>query len=192
MSPEEIRAKSADNALHAEGTRHIFDERTRKLSILVRSRDFIGIAIPLVIGYVLSADFFDFLKNYQRLAITVLALLALAQLLLTLWSLISKWDEELQYCNRASRDSYALRTAWNKLAENDAENLELEYKLLSKRQDDADSHDIQKGIKPAEYAAGMRTGLILFKRKCYTCDKVPTTRTAPWRPKSPCMTCGGN
>jgi mobilome CxxCx(11)CxxC protein len=113
---ERIKLKAWDYALHAEGTRAVFDRRARTLRRNIRLRDFTGFAVPILVGYLAGSEPFELLKPYRSLAIGLLGIAALVQFLVLLWSVISRWDEELAYDLRATRDSYELREAWRKMA----------------------------------------------------------------------------
>jgi mobilome CxxCx(11)CxxC protein len=191
MVDTERRKAAWERALHAEGTRVVFERRARRLKLLTKTRDFIGLAVPILLAYVLGSELFETLKPYKAEGVASLAVAASAQLLLAAWSLIFHWDEELAYNVRSSRDSYLLKEEWKKIGEGQAANPEIEFGLLEERQKIADSHDIEKGITNKEKQVGMRAGLILFQNEC-VCGKRPRTFEVPWRITIPCPVCGGN
>ena len=191
MDATERRSKAWDNALHAEGTRAVFDMRAQKLRRNIRLRDFTGFALPILVAYILSSESFAPLKPYRELATGVLGLAALLQFLVLLWSVLARWDEELAYALRATRDSYELREAWRKIGQDDVDDAELEYELLSRQQSVVDSHDIERSITSREKQLGMRSGLIEFQRPC-VCGQRPVARKVPWWRKTRCAICGGN
>ncbi len=186
------RSNAWNNALHAEGTRTIFEARANELLRKIRIRDFSGFALPIIVAYLLGSEVFAPLKPYREYAVGLLGVAALLQLLTVLWSVMARWDEELAYAMRASRDSYELREAWRKIGLDDVADAEVEYTLLSRQQAVVDSHDIGKSITPKEKQRGMRAGLIEFQRAC-VCGQSPRTRSIPWRKKiKECQICGGN
>jgi mobilome CxxCx(11)CxxC protein len=152
---------------------------------------FVGIAVPVLLAYVLGSDVIEPLKRYRSLAVGLLGLTAVIQALLVIWSLLARWDEELAYDTNAARESYLLKEAWLKLGRGDSEILAVEYNLLRHQQSLADARDAGKGITESEKQFGMRNGLIENQRKC-VCGVIPTQRRVPWRPKTKCAVCGGN
>ncbi|WOH63606.1 mobilome CxxCx(11)CxxC protein [Bradyrhizobium sp. BWA-3-5] len=185
------RSNAWDNALHAEGTRAVFERRATRLRWKTRIRDFAGLAVPILLAYLLGSDVFEPLKPYRSFAVGLLGVAAVLQVLLTAWSLLARWDEELADNVTATRENYLLMLAWTKLGEGGAQDLALEYELLLQREQVAAVRDAAKGITAAEKQFGMRAGLILMKRKC-VCGHTPTHPNPPWFPNSKCSVCGGN
>ena len=191
MDDMERRRAAWERALHAEGTRVVFERRARRLKKWTRARDFIGLGVPILLAYLLGSELFEALKPYKTFGVACLAVAAAAQLLLAAWSLISQWDVELAYNVRASRDSYQLKEEWKKIGEGRAVNPEIEFALLEERQKIADSHDVEKGVTAKEKQIGMRAGLIQFQSTC-VCGERPKTYRIPSFVKTPCPVCGGN
>ncbi|UWU68209.1 mobilome CxxCx(11)CxxC protein [Bradyrhizobium sp. NC92] len=191
MDDAERRSNAWNNAVHAEGTRAVFEQRAARLRRKILLRDFVGIAVPMLLAYLLGSEVFEPLKPYRSFAIGLLGLTALMQALLVLWSLLARWDEELAYDTNAARESYLLKEAWQKLGRGDSENLAVEYNLIGRQQSLADARDAGKGITESEKQFGLRNGLIESQRKCM-CGAVPMQRKVPWRPKVECAACGGN
>lgn len=191
MDDNERRLDAWNNAINAEGTRTVFERRAKWLRRKIVVRDFVGIAVPIMLAYVLGSEFFEPLKPYRHYAVGLLAIAALAQVLLVVWSLLSRWDEELAYDIRAARESTFLKDSWKRIGRGDTKNLSAEYELLKNQQVVTDSHDAEKMISDSEKLLGMRAGLIEFQRKCI-CGVVPTSRAKPWRPQKKCGICGGN
>jgi mobilome CxxCx(11)CxxC protein len=191
MDDQARRQQSWDRSLHAEGTRVVFDRRATGLRQKIKLRDFTGLAVPILLAYLLGSEVFEPLKHYRATAVGLLGVTAVMQTLLVAWSLLARWDEELAYNVTAARESYMLKQAWKKLAQGDTQNLAVEYDLLSHQQSLADSRDIEKGITEREMKIGMRAGLIDAQRKC-VCGNMPTGRGLPWMAKQKCAVCGGN
>ncbi|MBR1130764.1 mobilome CxxCx(11)CxxC protein [Bradyrhizobium iriomotense] len=191
MDDTERRRLAWDKALHAEGTRAVFERRAAALRWKTRIRDFWGFAVPVLLAYLLGSEVFEPLKPFRPYAIGLLGVAAALQTLLVLWSLLARWDEELADDVTATRDNHQLKVAWTKLGQNDAQDLTLEYALLSQREEVVAVRDAAAGITSREKQFGMRAGLIEFQRAC-VCTHRPQTTTTPWFPKSKCGVCGGN
>jgi mobilome CxxCx(11)CxxC protein len=192
MDDTERRQHAWNYALHAEGTRVVFERRANSLRYRTHLRDFLGIAVPICVAYLLGSEVFEPLKPFRHLGVGVLGVAALLQALMVAWSLIAHWDEELAYDIRAARESYLLKEAWKKLGHGNTSNLAIEYDLISHQQSIADSHDVEKNITETEKQLGMRAGLIEFQRAC-VCGVLPTNPRRPWLLiRKPCAVCGGN
>ena len=191
MDDTERRAQAWDRAIHAEGTRVVFQQRAESLRRKTLFRDFAGIAVPICLAYLLGAEVFPLLKPYRSLGVGALGLAAVVQTLMVVWSLLARWDEELAYAIRAARESYFLKEGWKKLGHGDVKNLTIEYDILSRNQEIADLHDVEKTLTDQEKQRGMRSALIEFQRPCI-CHEIPKTPRPPWRKTKPCGTCGGN
>lgn len=191
MDDDQRRRNAWNYALYAEGTKAVFDARARSLRLRITVRDFVGIGVPIVLAYVLGSEFLEPLRPYRNIATGILAIAALLQILLVLWSLLRHWDEELAYSIHAIRESNSLKDAWMRIGQGDTQNLEVEYEWLKHQQEIVDSHDAQKMITNAEKRLGMRAGLIEFQRECVR-GHTPTTRAMPFWPKVKCDICGGN
>lgn len=187
-----MRQNAWDNALHAHGTLEVFSSRSRRLKRITRTRDFLGLAVPICIVFVATTEWIREIRDFQSFALAVLSVVTLIQFLMAAWSLIARWDEELAYCTRATRDSYELKQAWQRIGRNDVDDIQTEYKVRSAQQSIIDSHDIEKDVTNAEKIRGMRLGLIEFQRECASCKRVPRSRRPPWRPAEKCAVCGGN
>ena len=188
----EIRLRAWDNALHAEGTRDVFSRRFRSLRRRIRFRNWLGFAVPILIGAVATTEWLKTAPYYQNLAFAALVVAGFGQLLFALWSSISKWDDDLAYCMRAIRDSDGLKDAWMLIGRNDVEDIQLEYRMRLLQQQIIDSHDAQHDISNREKQIGMRAGLILLQRNCVSCKMKPSSRKPPLFKKTKCVVCGGN
>lgn len=191
MNSDEKRSEAWNKSLYAEATRAVFQARSRRLSWKTRARDFVGLAVPIFVAYILGADSIDALKDYRHLIIQLLALLAALQIVFTLWSLIARWDDELAYSKRAARDSHDLVQAWEEIAKGSEAKLEAEFDLLARQQAITDSHDSERQITLKERQYGMRAGLILRQKNCI-CGYLPTSFNVPGNVTKKCAVCGGN
>jgi len=192
MTDEERRGFAWDQALYAEGTRAIFDRRATQLRRWTRVRDFIGIAVPFILAYFLGSELLDVLKPYRHIATGLVVIGGLLQALIVVWSILSRWDEELTSDILVVRESNFLKDTWQRIGMADTPHLEADYGLARRLQEVADSHVSTKMITDREKRMGMRVGLVEFKRKCAGCDQQPRSRSVPKKPTTKCDICGGN
>lgn len=191
MDDLERRRTAWDNALHAEGTRAVFERRAARLRRKTRLRDFVGLGVPILLAYLLGSDLFEPLKPYRAFVVGLLGFTAVLQALLMAWSLLARWDEELADNVNATRASFLLKQAWTKLGKGDTQDLAVEYNLITQQQSVTDVRDAGMGITASEKQFGMRSGLIEMQREC-VCGNRPMQPNAPWFPKLKCAVCGGN
>lgn len=192
MITDEARQSEAwDLACYAEGTRVVFQRRADSLRRKTQIRDFLGLAVPICLAYLLGTEVFAPLKPYREWGIGALYVFGVLQTLMVAWSLLARWDEELAYSIRAVRESYMLKENWKKIAKGDVANLHVEYDIISEYQRIDDSHNTEKSITEEEKRIGMRAALIEFQRPC-VCGKIPKTSQPPYPIEYACTVCGGN
>ena len=184
----EIRSRAWNHALNAHGTFEVFARRQRRLRRRTQLRDFLGLLVPILVAFAATATWLD---RYRDWALAALGVAGLAQFIVTVWSIIKRWDEELAYASRAVRDSYELKTAWIQIAENEVTNPELSYQITFEQQRIIDSHDIGKEFTLSEKRYGMRLALFERQRKCAVCEHVPKSPRMPRFVWNRCDACGG-
>ena len=191
MSLEPLRSECWEMAVHAEGTRTVFDSRAKYYSFITLIRDMVGLGLPVVAATYYSADVIAILEPYKKGVVFVLALFGGAQLLIVLASLIRRWDEEYAYCTRATSDAYNIKAEWTSAAKSPDAEIPLRVALLRARQQLLDQDDSKKRVSSEERQRGMRAGLIEFRRPC-VCGEKPTSYKIPKNPTQRCVVCGGN
>lgn len=192
MTENEIRSTAWDNALYCHGTYIIFSRRLKCFRYLTRLRDFWGFAIPIILSVIAGSDTLSLSDEYLKYLKILLGVAALVQILISLWAVLSRWDDGLAYSQRAVRDAYEMRRAWVVIGRGQVSDIGAEFATRTKQQDVIDSHDIGQDISTKEKCLGMRNGLIEYRRQCAGCKTIPSSRRLLWRPKTKCVVCGGN
>ena len=191
LNTDEIRQEAWKQFIDARGAQTIFSRRASSLKWWMQARDFSAIAIPVVVAFVATTDFISALGNFKVLALAVLAIAGLLQVLLSSWSLISRWDEERSYSLRALRDAYDMEVKWRAIAKGDVADASTAYEAAKAQQQVIDSHDIGREISEAERQIGLRAGLKEVPRPCVECKKIPATIDVPKNIEHRCPICGG-
>jgi len=184
--PAEKRRLCADNALKCHGTAYIFERRARHIRIWLRIISFLGIATPAALGAVLGLV--GIKSPHAETASWVAGIIALFQLVASIWSLVSNWDNSLSYSIESKADNYRLSDEFSKLGNSTTLSLQefdLEMKLLDTQADMRSQLDNRIDVIDAEKRTGLRAGLRKFQRACVGCNKVPTSLKA-----SKCDICG--
>lgn len=185
-SMDELRKKCWDEAFHSFGTAEIFRKRASKYRRLLRSLTFLGVAVPTAVGGIVLSFGVDF--KYTSIVILIASILGLAQLILSLWSLVAKWDDTYAYSLESLSDNGKLSSLFQELAEsppNDRDEFRTRYDLLQAESRIRTERDNQQIITDKEKRYGMRASLRQFRRECVSCKQIPTSMEA-----TDCDVCG--
>ena len=172
---EILRQKCWDRALQTHGSAHVFELRSNRFRNRLRILTFFGIAVPATIGSVVLSS-----KNADLSAVLlfIAGFLGLVQLIGSIWSLVSHWDESYSYARESLTSNYQLSNKYQKLAENppsDPAVLQLQFDLLEKEDQFRYAQDSKQGISEEEKRLAMRAGLRQFQRPCTQCSTVPSS-----------------
>jgi mobilome CxxCx(11)CxxC protein len=171
-----------DKALQAYGTAYIFRQRASKLLLALRVVKFLGVAVPLVIGFIAT-------KVYSKDPVPeeimfVASVLSLALLLTSVWSLVAKWDDAYAEALQASHRNADLQQKWEVLAKEHADVLLAKFDDLLADDAKQGEADVKQLPTEKEKRRGMRAGLLRYQRQCAGCKQIPTSMSTKGR------TCG--
>lgn len=181
-----LRQKSWDKAHDAIGYSFIFSKRMNKMSGRIRALTTMGIIVPVAASSIVYAYY----HNQEIVAYTVLIAtpIGIAQFLLSLFSIIYKWDDNLAYAIEATAAHSVIADKYRKLANTPPEtfsDLKTSYDLLEIESTERAKQDAKQGIKPWELRMGMRAALRELQRKCVGCNTVPLSLES-----TKCHVCG--
>jgi len=183
---DDLKKICLDNALYAFGTAYIFEKRASKYKRIFNILTFLGIVVPASFGGLVLSFGTDF--RFKEIIILIISILGLLQLVLSIWSLVAKWDDSLAYAQESLSANYRLSANFKELAENPPDNLkdfEISYRFLKVENDSRNDRDNQQLVSGKEKRMGMRAGLRQFKRVCAVCHQVPVSLKP-----SDCEVCG--
>lgn len=183
---DSLRKKCWNQAFSSFGTGWLFEERVKKITPKLQWLTFLGIAVPVTVGTCVLSFGIEF--KYLDFIIGLAGILIVIQLIVSLWSLVAKWNESLVYALESSSANYSDARKYEKLAENPPdiiEEYERKFELLEAKTQIRDREDIKQRITEKEKRAGYRAALRQFQRPCAECKKVPTSLTP-----SDCKICG--
>jgi mobilome CxxCx(11)CxxC protein len=169
------RSQSWDYAVHTFGTAYVFGHRARQLKRKLHWVNYVGIAVPLLVGSLVLA-----LGPFQLLPfiIAVAGLVGGAQVAFNLWSIIGRWVEEYAYALTSVAENDRLCRRFCELGAHPPETLrelKQQYSELQLEDSKRREQDHQHGITDAERRMGMRAALRQFQRPCAGCRAVPTS-----------------
>ena len=163
-----------DNALHCYNTAYIFEKRAAAIRRKLRVLTFLGIAVPASVGAILGT--FSLKPEYIVLVGTIAGVLSIAQLIFSIWSLVSHWDISLSYYLESKSANYRLTSDWNYLA-NTTTLSDADYatrlQVLEKESEIRADLDNRYDISDKEKRLGMRAGLRKYQRPCVQCGEIP-------------------
>jgi mobilome CxxCx(11)CxxC protein len=182
----ELRKSCWNEALQCFGTSEIFAKRAVKYRRRLRLLTFLGVAVPATVGGILLS----FGANFEHLNLTIYlaSLLGLVQLVLSLWSLVAKWDDSFAYSLESLSSNRSLVSLFEDIGRNppsDEQEFKLRYELIQSDNRLRAQRDDQQMITPQEKRYGMRSALRQYRRACAGCNQIPTSMKS-----TSCGVCG--
>jgi mobilome CxxCx(11)CxxC protein len=148
--------------------------------------NFLGIATPALFGAVIAMQGTTW--KYAPLALFMAGLLGVAQLALSIWSLVTGWEDSLAYAIESKAENYRLADEFEKLGQtqslSDAE-FEIEMQVLETQAEMRSGLDNRVDVSGQEKRMIMRAGLWKYQRPCVACREVPRSMKPTL-----CETCG--
>lgn len=151
------------------GTARIFEKRVKNYALLIKLLNFLGLAIPILIGliYLAIGSVDDVVKSWA-------IFLGAVQILVFLWSIIDKWDDKHQYSILALQRQDELFTELSDLDQQD-KNFQTLFDRLLEKERRYKQDDISKSISNKEIRYGTRKSLYRFQVTCQMCNEIPQT-----------------
>ena len=184
LSEDQMKQECWTKRFFAFGTAKIFERRARALAVKRRVLLFLGLASPLVIGGFAAAFTLDS-PPLKSLVIPIAGLVGLGQLVMSLWALIARWDDEYAYALGAARANTRLAADCENLANGPIARLRRDIERLREQVTAQEIEDTVQHITDKEKRFAMRSALYQYRSKCPVCGIVPESM----RPTA-CETCG--
>lgn len=164
---DECRGKE----FYAFGTHRIFDRRAQMLQLLRVWITFLGIVTPLVVGGVVLS--FGANTTVLPYALIIAGIVGLVQLILSAWSIVSRWDEKYEYAIESSRANTELYNRFKSLADNPPTDLADLYKHTVHDNEAREFKDLGQSISEKEKRFANREALKYYRKACSICHIVP-------------------
>lgn len=171
---DKLRQECWNGALHTFGKSYIFVNRLKKYGQWINLLKASGIVVPAAIGGTALA--YGYNSEYLALSISIAIPLTIAQLIISVFAVVFKWDDEFAYSIEASQHYSVLADNFKMLGQfppNSFAELEKEYNVENTKLKSRIEQDSKHNLKEWELRKGMRYALREFKRECYGCGKVP-------------------
>ena len=127
----------------------------------------------LVGGVVLSFSNYPALLPY---VLPVVGIATVAQLVLSVWALVNKWDNAYQESVSANNQNAELQAEWEGVINAPADNIGPEYERVRRQHLKQAQRDEQQNVSDKERRRGMRAALFKFQTACAVCKRVPSSR----------------
>jgi len=183
--PPEKRRRCNDNALHSFGTAYIFEKRASSIRKSINLLTFLGIATPAMVGAVIGT--FSLSPQNTKYVLIIAGILGLLQLVLSIWAIVSGWNDRLSYYLESKSANYRLADEFSQLANSTSlseADFETRLQVLDKEMTIRNDLDNRHNFSDKEKRMGMRVGLRQYQRHCVKCGQIPSLKP------SNCDVCG--
>jgi len=180
------RLNCNNSALNCFGTAYIFECRVQPLKIATKVLTFSSFLGPMAVGLtVMSVGTTGQLVGW---IIVVALILSCIQIVVSLWALVSEWQNRLAFCEGSMVENNVLSSDFTDLANNTLlsdSDWRNRAAVLDQKGEYRKREDLRQSVTEEERRMGMRYALRYFQRPCSGCRQVPTTIEA-----SDCSICG--
>lgn len=184
MDLEKLKKECSDKRFYSFGTAKLFERRAKTYRRNRNIITFLGLAVPLVVGGTVLS-FSSGSETLNKILIPFAGILTTLQLIISLWALVSRWDEKNDYAISAVKSNTRLESEFNRLCNSSDQDIKSEISHLRSEYDRVNQEDAAHGVTEKELRWGMRKSLIHYQLTCPTCVKKPVSMKP-----TDCDTCG--
>lgn len=173
--PDQKRLECANYALHAYGTAYIFERRSAGIQNKIKLLSFLGVAGPASVGAIVGT--YNLSADELAIVLFVAGSIAIGQLIISVWSLVSGWEKNLSEYIELKTRNYEISDSYEKLCKEPSIDVDEFQRRLDKLdiarsfiRGSTDKHS----ISDKEKRRGMRYALRKFQRACAGCSVKPT------------------
>ncbi|WP_181316525.1 mobilome CxxCx(11)CxxC protein [Photobacterium iliopiscarium] len=184
MGEENFKKECFKCEFYSFGTSKIFEKRVDKYGCRLKAITFLGLLSPVLLGGFVASFSVEsaLLKNSL---LPVCGSLTIFQAILSLLSLVCRWDETYSYAIGSVRNNTMLMNDFSRLKNTNAKVNSKRFQLLTGDYDRQNNADIGQNISTKEMRYAMRQSLFQYKSECRTCGIKPISLKP-----SKCDTCG--
>jgi mobilome CxxCx(11)CxxC protein len=181
-----LRQDAWNNALFSYGYGYLFSHRAKKLKTLLNWITFLGIIVPILIGGIVTT--YGTTSPILKYLLIITAPVSIAQLVISVWSVVANWNTSYAYYLETYLDNYNLAEKYENLGKYPPmknEELKSELKKIDILRSSRDKQDSKYPLSDKEKRKGMRYALRKYKRECAGCHQIPTSMNS-----TKCGVCG--
>ncbi len=186
MTDEEkqLRQECWTKRFYSFGTTKIFEARARSLRVKRQWITFLGLLAPVTVG-AFAVSFSIKSEILKYIIIPIAGSVAVIQAVLSLWSLVAKWDESYAYAISSIRNNTKLTSEFEVLAQKKFPEVKKNIQRYRDEYSRLEMDDSSQHITDKEKRYAMRHALFQYKLPCETCGKIPQSLSS-----TKCDTCG--
>ncbi|WP_432459911.1 mobilome CxxCx(11)CxxC protein [Agarivorans sp. QJM3NY_25] len=183
---DEVKFKQEcfEKRFYSFGTAKIFEKRVEKYDFRLKAITFLGLLTPIILGGFVAAFSTDS-EALKYLLLPVCGVLTIIQSVLSLLSLVYKWDDVYSYAISSVKNNTRLTNDFDQLSKESPAKIKRDMSRLRDEFNRQEIEDTAQSISIKEKRFAMRHTLFQYKNKCETCKIKPISLTP-----STCDTCG--
>lgn len=183
---EKLRGEAWENSFQTYALSYVMSEKAKSLGKKRRWLTFLTFLSPLVVGAVALG----YGQNDKNLEYALMAFIPLAifQVVLGLWSLVAKWDDDFSYFVESSIANLNLSDEFKecaKIPQSTVEELEKKISILNAKYSERGVQDKKVELSTKDRNRGMRYALIKYQWPCAGCKEKAISMI-----KTECKICG--
>ena len=172
----DVRIECWENTWKCCATAFIFQERARHLRRRLQTLSFLGIAVPAAIGGIVMT--FQSLEDGAiAIILSIAGALLVAQLVLSIMSLTSRWEDSFAYALKSAALNTKLRLRYERLAKDAPTDIAEQFSALQEDDTELQIEDEKQGLTSDERIRGMRYSLLQYHKACIACNETPRSMT---------------
>jgi mobilome CxxCx(11)CxxC protein len=171
---EVLKSDGWKKAQEASGTAYIFEVRARRLRTKLNRLNFVGLAVPVLVG--LIAIGYGASSKALVWLIPIAVLIGGVQVVIFLWSVIAQWVNSYDRATQALVVNRSLAERYESLAKEQSASIEdvrQRLAVLDAEDKARRDEDYRESITDREKRMGMHALLFQYGRKCAACEQKP-------------------
>lgn len=172
----QLKRECFEKKFYSFGTAKIFEKRVEKYGLWLKVITFMGLLSPVVLGCFVAAFSTDS-ETLKVLLLPICGLMTIAQAILSLFSLVFKWDDVYAYSLSAVKINTRLTSDFDQLSCESDEEIRKNISRLRDEYNRQEVEDTAKSISAKEKCFAMRNALFQYKSRCRSCNQIPLSLT---------------
>lgn len=171
---EILRKQCWDKSFHAHATSNMFIRIAKRFRMGIQIITYLGVIVPVIVGVVFIS--FSPSNLIGKVVITVASISLACQLVISIWSIIAKWDDKYSYALESIAANNRISLNFKTIAENPPSDMlifQTKYELLKIEDDIRNDLDSKQLVSEKDKRYGHRAALRQFNNTCRGCNEIP-------------------